>query len=132
MTSVLDASALLAFLHDEPGADPVRDALDGGIVSSVNWAKVVQKSLLRRADVTGMQEEFSEVGVIIEPFTPEHTEIAAHLWQKTRRHGLSLGGPHLSGPDYGKKSTCADGRPDLGRTGAGCRDPVVTMKEEWA
>ncbi|MCP4408552.1 MAG: type II toxin-antitoxin system VapC family toxin [Gammaproteobacteria bacterium] len=90
MTLVLDASALLAFLHDEPGADCVRDALEGGIVSSVNWAEVVQKSLLRRADISGMQEEFAEVGVIIEPFTPEQAEIAAHLRQKTRRHGLSL------------------------------------------
>lgn len=90
MTQVLDASALLAFLHDEPGADRVRHTLDGGIVSSVNWVEVVQKSLLRHADITGMQEKFAEVGVIIEPFTPEQAEIAAHIWQKTRRHGLSL------------------------------------------
>ncbi len=90
MTLVLDASALLAFLHEEPGADRARQALDGAVVSAVNWAEVVQKSLQRRANVTGMREEFSEVGVIFEPFTPEQAEIAAHLWETTRRHGLSL------------------------------------------
>ena len=87
---ILDASALLAFLHDEPGADRVQQALDGGMVSAVNWAEVVQKSLLRLANVSGMQEEFSEVGVAFEPFTSSQAEIAAHLWEKTRRQGLSL------------------------------------------
>ncbi len=90
MTRVLDASALLAFLHDEPGADLVRQSLDGGIVSAVNWAEVVQKSLLRRADVTGMQEEFAEVGLVFESFTASQAEIAASLWERTRRYGLSL------------------------------------------
>lgn len=90
MTLVLDASALLAFLHDEPESDRVRQALEGAVVSAVNWAEVVQKSIQQRADVTGMREQFSEIGVIFEPFTPEQAEIAAHLWETTRRHGLSL------------------------------------------
>jgi PIN domain nuclease of toxin-antitoxin system len=87
---VLDASALLAFLHDEPGAHHVEKALDGAVVSAVNWSEVVQKSLLRQADVTGMREEFSEVGVIFQAFTPRQAETAAHLWEQTRRNGLSL------------------------------------------
>jgi PIN domain nuclease of toxin-antitoxin system len=33
---ILDASALLAFLHDEPGADCVKQVLDEAIVSAVN------------------------------------------------------------------------------------------------
>jgi PIN domain nuclease of toxin-antitoxin system len=37
-----------------------------------------------------MQEEFSEIGVIFEPFTPNQAELAAQLWDKTRRFGLSL------------------------------------------
>lgn len=90
MTVVLDASALLAFLHDEPGADRVQRVLDRAIVSAVNWAEVVQKSLLKRADVTGMQGEFAEVGMVFEPFTTSQAELAAHLWESTRRNGLSL------------------------------------------
>ena len=91
MTVVLDASALLAFLHDEPGTDRVQQAFDGSLVSSVNWSEVIQKALLQRADISGMQQEFSEVGVIFHPFTLQQAETAAQLWQQTRRHGLSLG-----------------------------------------
>jgi len=42
MTSfVLDASALLALLLAEPGADRVKAALDGSVMTTVNLAEVV-------------------------------------------------------------------------------------------
>ena len=87
---MLDASALLAFLHDEPGGEPVSAALDGARVSAVNGSEVLQKSLQRKADIDGMRQEFSEVGGMFEPFSPEQAEIAAHLWADTKGHGLSL------------------------------------------
>jgi len=37
MSVVLDASALLAFLQQEQGSDPVAGTLDGARVSTVNW-----------------------------------------------------------------------------------------------
>ncbi len=40
MRVVLDASALLAGLNGEPGADRVAAALDSGVVSAVNFAEV--------------------------------------------------------------------------------------------
>lgn len=91
MTLVLDASSLLAFLHDEPGAERVGSALSGAMVSAVNWSEVVQKSLQRQADIAGLRQEFEHTGVVFLPFTPEHAEIAALLWDRTRQHGLSLG-----------------------------------------
>ena len=90
MTAVLDASALLAFLHDEPGAEDVRAALDGGIVSTVNWAEVIHKALAHQVSVAEMRDEFADIGVIFAPFTAEQAEIAAHIWEKTRAVGLSL------------------------------------------
>ena len=90
MSVVLDASALLAFLHEEPGGEAVSPVLEDALVSTVNWAEVLQKSLRREVDVEGMQQEFMDVGVIFEPFTPRHAEIAARLWLRTRAHGLSL------------------------------------------
>ncbi len=90
MSVVLDASALLAFLHDEPGGEAVSPALEGGRVSAVNWSEVLQKSLQRKVDIEGMQQEFIEVGVTFEPFTPQQAETAARLWSRTRNHGLSL------------------------------------------
>ncbi|MDP1698382.1 MAG: type II toxin-antitoxin system VapC family toxin [Xanthomonadaceae bacterium] len=90
MALVLDASSLLSFLHDEPGADRVWSALSGAMVCAVNWSEVVQKSLQRQANITGMRQEFTEAGVVFVPFTAEHAEIAALLWDKTRAFGLSL------------------------------------------
>ena len=44
---VLDASALLAFLHDETGGEKVSSVLEGARVCAVNWSEVLQKSLHR-------------------------------------------------------------------------------------
>ena len=90
MSVVLDASALLAFLHDEPGGEHVSPVLEGARVSAVNWSEVLQKSLQQGVDVAGMRQEFTGVGVSFEPFTPKQAETAAWLWSHTRNHGLSL------------------------------------------
>ncbi len=67
MTLVLDASSVLAFLHDEPGAARVWSVLSQAVVSAVNWSEVVQKSLRRQVDITGMREEFVQAGVVFSP-----------------------------------------------------------------
>jgi ribonuclease VapC len=41
MAKVLDSSAVLAFLYDEPGAEKVRPDLLDGIISAVNAAEVL-------------------------------------------------------------------------------------------
>ncbi|MCW8828416.1 MAG: type II toxin-antitoxin system VapC family toxin [Gammaproteobacteria bacterium] len=90
MSTVVDASALLAFLHKEPGAEKVEAALDGARVSAVNWAEVVQKALRQSVDTVGMQAAFIEVGVQFEAFTPTQAETAARLWEPGKALGLSL------------------------------------------
>lgn len=87
---VLDASALLAFLHDEPGGEEVSRVLEGASISTVNWSEVLQKALRRGVTVDGMQQDFIDVGVTFEPFSPRQAEIAGRLWSRTRKHGLSL------------------------------------------
>lgn len=42
---VLDASALLAVLKAEPGAEAVEPRLDEAVISSVNWLEVLEKML---------------------------------------------------------------------------------------
>lgn len=39
-TCVLDASATLALLHTEPGAEMVEEVLDHAAISTVNWSEV--------------------------------------------------------------------------------------------
>lgn len=91
MSCVLDASALLALFHDEPGAERVEAALEGGLVSTVNWAEVIQKSMAHGVNVDGMSAELLSTGATLEAFTHPQAEIAGKLWPATRRLGLSLG-----------------------------------------
>lgn len=91
MKTVLDASALLAYLQDEPGVGKVERVLHDSVISAVNWSEVVQKASARGVDIRGMREELEALGVVIEPFTAEHGSAAGLLWKETSKHGLSLG-----------------------------------------
>lgn len=91
MTVVLDASALLAYLHDESGASIVAELLATAYVSSVNWAEVVQKSLAAGAVVDGMRDDVEALGVAVTSFLPEDGDVAGQLWAQVRHAGLSLG-----------------------------------------
>ncbi len=88
---VLDASALLAFLREEPGAAMVEAVLETSILSAVNWSEVVQKALAYGIGVDGMQSDLQALGLAVLPFTPEDGEIAGRLWPATKASGLSLG-----------------------------------------
>ncbi|MGH9893834.1 MAG: type II toxin-antitoxin system VapC family toxin [bacterium] len=91
MKAVLDASALLAYLQDEPGSETIEPMLDESAISIVNWAEVVQKSIAGGVDVDGLREDVEALGLSLLPFTPEEAETAGRLWLETRSCGLSLG-----------------------------------------
>lgn len=91
MTVVLDASALLSFLQDEPGNSQVETVLTEAVICSVNWSEVVQKTVAAGIDANGVREDLEALGLIILPFSVEDAELAALLWQQTRQFGLSLG-----------------------------------------
>ena len=48
---VLDASALMAFLHSEPGADKVAKVLGDAVVSAVNFSEVLKKTIGRGGSI---------------------------------------------------------------------------------
>ncbi len=87
---VIDASALLALAHNEPGSGVAREHLQFSVASAINWSEVVQKSLARGVDVGGLREEFATLGLTIYPFGPAEAEQTAELWLETRSAGLSL------------------------------------------
>ena len=91
MSVVLDASALLAYLQDEPGGERVRGVLADSVMSSVNWAEVIGKARDERVDTRGLREDLASLGLALEPFSAEQGEIAGRLKERTRRLGLSLG-----------------------------------------
>ena len=87
---VLDASALLALLQQEPGAETVETLLEEAVISSVNWSEVVQKSLDRGVELDNLREDLKALGLAIAPFDVEDAEIAAALRRGTAELGLSL------------------------------------------
>ncbi|GAB6043274.1 PIN domain-containing protein [Endothiovibrio diazotrophicus] len=88
---ILDASALLALLHNEPGAKIVAPLLHHALISSINWTEVLQKCLARTIPTGGMREELEAIGLTIVAFTADDASHTAELQPATRRHGLSLG-----------------------------------------
>lgn len=91
MIGVLDASALLAYLHREPGRERVEGRNAELCISSVNWCEVVQKTLAKGVDVSKMIEVLRNLELTIEPFSDRQAETTARLWPETGELGLSLG-----------------------------------------
>jgi PIN domain nuclease of toxin-antitoxin system len=87
---VLDASALLAVLHDESGGAEVVPITAAAAMSAVNWSEVYQRMLAFGIDVAGARAEVEDLGVDIVPFDAEHAEAAGELWSEARGAGLSL------------------------------------------
>ena len=96
-TSVLDASALLAYLQDEPGADLVAEVLiQGAALSAVNWAEVLSKLAERGQDPNVVVAQLTEQGlldkaILVYPLDETLARVIARLYPQTRSLGLSLG-----------------------------------------
>lgn len=87
--NVLDSSALLCFLLDEPGADVVESLLDDSSrCSAANWSEIARKCLARGLTWSTTRDLLIGCGLEIEPVTAADAEAAALLW--VGRQGLSL------------------------------------------
>jgi len=90
--AVLDASAILAVLFEERGAENLTDEImESAVVSAVNLAEV-QSKLVKMGHPP--EDAWSDALLLTsdpEPFTADHAKIAGSLISKTEKHGLSLG-----------------------------------------
>ncbi len=89
---VLDSSAVLARIFDEPGAAAVQNFLEqGAILSTVNLAEVV--SILRQSDwpIGTIESLVAQFDVKVIPFGRTTALATGDLWPNTRALGLSLG-----------------------------------------
>lgn len=89
-TVVLDASALLALLHEEPGSEVVEEALGDAVISSVNWAEVSGLLQVRGLPAVPLRETVEALGVSIDSFGAEDADATGALLGTTRDAGLSL------------------------------------------
>lgn len=111
---VLDASALLALLNAEPGAEQVAKALGDGVIGAVNLAEVVAKLSEHGMPEDAIQQSVGGLGLEVFPFDTELAYLAGLLRRPARAHGLSLG----------DRACLALGR-QLGL-------PVLTADKAWA
>lgn len=89
---VLDASAVLALLNAEPGAETVEAALDeGSVVGSVNLSEAVAR--LSNNGLTPAEIEFSLASfqLDVRDFDRNQAVQAGLMLTETRSAGLSLG-----------------------------------------
>lgn len=89
-SAVLDASAILAVLNGEAGAESVIAVLDDAVISTVNYAEVISKLVERGAPFTKTREALQRFGIGVINFDLALAERAGELRLETKRLGLSL------------------------------------------
>lgn len=89
--TVLDASALLALVHEEAGHEIVAAEIDGSLLCAANFAEVVGKMIDAGLEVNRMRELVSAAGVRIEPLSAADAELAGALRALPGGRSLSLG-----------------------------------------
>ncbi len=90
MRFVLDASALIAAILEEPGAEAVTRRLPGSMISSVNLVEVGTRLVDIGYDPSLVLEHIDALGVAVVPFDQDLAVRTFQLRASTRAAGLSL------------------------------------------
>ena len=89
--AVLDASAVLAYLNNEAGAERVAAYVGKARISAVNVAEVETQLLLHGASLDVVRTVLDLVGLEIVDFDRELADLTASFAAPSRHLGLSLG-----------------------------------------
>ncbi len=88
---VIDASALLAMLNAEPGAEVVAEAILRAAISAVNISEVVSKLSEAGMPESAIRHALQPLGMEVVPFDEDQAYQAGLLRVPTKDAGLSLG-----------------------------------------
>jgi len=90
--AVLDASAILALLQNEPGAEKLTDEiLERAVASTVNLAEVQSKLVKVGLSADEAWAHALSPVTAAEPYTSEQAKVAGSMITTTDKYGLSLG-----------------------------------------
>ena len=82
MTTVVDASVVLAWLQDEPGSDEAEPLLMEGVIGAANWSEVLQKVRQHGAPAGVVARLLASFGLTVVDVTSADAQIAADLWNR--------------------------------------------------
>jgi PIN domain nuclease of toxin-antitoxin system len=88
---VLDASALLALLNEEPGGEKVEQSIPGAAISAVNLSEVISKFTERGMTEEVVRSTLEDIQIDVHPFDRESAYKTGALRMATRGLGLSFG-----------------------------------------
>jgi ribonuclease VapC len=88
---ILDASAVLAYLMNEPGGDTIEPILSLSILSAVNAAEVTTKLIRNGLEPREAAELVRELDCVLVPVDASIGLRAGELAAITQQNGLSLG-----------------------------------------
>ena len=88
---VLDASALIALIYQENGANLVEKNLPDAEISTVNLAEVASFLVKKGLNIEEVSSLLNDLSIPTIPFNETQAFLSAHLINKTADKGLSLG-----------------------------------------
>jgi len=81
VTTVVDASVVLAWLQDEAGADDAEGHLMEGVIGAANWSEVLQKARQHGVDAELVARLLTSVGIEVVDVVEGDGRSAAALWR---------------------------------------------------
>jgi PIN domain nuclease of toxin-antitoxin system len=88
---ILDASALIAAMRGEPGAERVRAVFDAAVIGAVNLAEVVAKLQDKGVPDAVIDDALAQLALPVVAFDEAQAVRSGKLRRQTRAAGLSLG-----------------------------------------
>lgn len=88
--AVVDASAVLAWVFDERGADTVEEVLGVSGISAVNFAEVIHIADSRRYGPNDLKADLAAYGLVLLPFGGDEARSVLDVKRAEDRAGISL------------------------------------------
>jgi PIN domain nuclease of toxin-antitoxin system len=90
LRAVVDASAVLAWIFDEQGADSVEEVLGVSGISAVNFAEVLNIARSRGYDPNDLEADLAAYGLVLLPFGADEARSVVDVRRAEERVGVLL------------------------------------------